>query len=187
MKGETWKEAKLETAVGVSRTTGNSSDLLLNQSKSKGQEEFESFKNNNTNLHIDEKGPQQLQDLQPIQHPGLKLNLSNDIAMDSHMVMDFLNNPTPADFDIVLPRNACKQMDFDFEKPQVTTKSLIQDGQDIIEYLNLNRYSKDIDGEKHDFDLSLLEDEFEQAKKELNVDRLVGAVNRLRMLQTHLK
>ncbi|KAJ3324417.1 hypothetical protein HDV06_006828 [Boothiomyces sp. JEL0866] len=76
-------------------------------------------------------------------------------------------------------------MDNELDKPQVTVHSVIRDGQDIINYLKLNRYAIDMES-KDDFDLTSLINEFEQAEKTGDQPRLNKALSRLQMLRRHI-
>ncbi|KAJ3276252.1 hypothetical protein HDV01_005700 [Terramyces sp. JEL0728] len=84
-----------------------------------------------------------------------------------------------------IPRQSEYPMDNELEKPQVTTNSVIRDGQDIINYLKLNRYAVDMES-KEDFDLNSLIMEFEQAEKAQDQPRLRTALSRLQMLKRHI-
>jgi hypothetical protein len=70
---------------------------------------------------------------------------------------------------------------------QVSRLSLIQDGQDILEYLRLNRYHKDMQNHVN-FDIESLEAEFKSTTQSEKEDaELIKAVERLRLIKSHLQ
>lgn len=76
--------------------------------------------------------------------------------------------------------------DTEFVLPQVTSASLIQDGQDIVNYLKENRYHEDLEKRDQKFDVNSLVQEFEDALEKKDQERLATAITRLQQVWSHL-
>lgn len=115
---------------------------------------------------------------------------SHEVAArsDGRDVMAFLNNQKNLSHEELTYSTKERQVnhpyDTNFTLPQTTRSSLIQDGQDIVDYLRKNRYTDDMDAKTADFDVNSLIAEFEQSTD--SHDRLRNAVARLELLLKHL-
>jgi hypothetical protein len=74
--------------------------------------------------------------------------------------------------------------DRDFDKPQVTRESLLQDGRDIVKYLELNRYAEDMNTKLDQYDVNCIIEEFQQSLDD--AAQLEKAVDRLKLLKSQL-
>jgi hypothetical protein len=110
----------------------------------------------------------------------------NLFELDSSLVSEFLTTGNNGElFEYECRKDSCIK-DIYFDLPQVTTASLVQDGQDIVNYLKQIRYSLDTDAKIHDFDVNSLISDFEQSKVSFDFNRLTKAVERLKNIQLHL-
>jgi hypothetical protein len=124
----------------------------------------------------------------------LKNPISMNIPLHSHTnsdgqdVVAFLNthNYTEEVHGDYVPRRTEYPMDREFLKPQVTKESLIQDGRDIVRYLEQSRYADDMNSKIDDYDVTSLIKDFEESTEDDDPDRLEQAVKRLQQLKSQL-
>jgi hypothetical protein len=125
-------------------------------------------------------------DLPPMNAPTALLQSQTNV--DGQDVIAFLNtrNYTEEVHGDYVPRQSEFPMDRDFQKPQVTKESLIQDGKDIVRYLEQARYAEDMSSKTDDYDVTSLVKDFEDSVDSEDSDRLEQAVKRLQQMKSHL-
>lgn len=99
---------------------------------------------------------------------------------DADDVMAFLRSGRVVDevySDELKLRESSAPYDTDFVLPQVTAASVVNDGQDVVRYLNERRYTTDMEDKSDSYDVHM----------KGRAEHLEAAVNRLNIVSGHLQ